>query len=82
MSGTIKKVFLVLGILVLCFIIWQLVFNDGGIIRTAYNAMANGVNTQWRKAAGDTADDLIPIWGEDDGADTNGDAFDIDTNVD
>ena len=81
MSKTVRKVFLILGTLVLVFIIWQLVFNDGGIIKTAYNAIANGINGQWEKAAGDDADSLLPIWG-DTGADDNGDAFDIDTDTD
>lgn len=81
MSKTVRKVFLILGTLVLVFIIWQLVFNDGGIIKTAYNAIANGINGQWEKAAGDDTDGLLPIWG-DTGADDNGDAFDIDTDTD
>lgn len=77
MSKTVRKVFLILGTLVLVFLIWQLVFNDGGIIKTAYNAMANGINAQWKKAAGTSADALLPIWGSTRTA--NGDAFDIDT---
>lgn len=52
MSKTVRKVFLILGTLVLCFLVWQLVFNNGGIIRTGYNALANVVNTQYAKAAG------------------------------
>ena len=46
------KVFLLIGTLVLIFLIWQLVFNDGGIVKTIYNSFANGVNKQWEKVAG------------------------------
>lgn len=52
MSKTVRKVFLILGTLVLCFLVWQLVFNKGGIIRTGYNSLADIVNTQYAKAAG------------------------------
>lgn len=76
-NGTVKKVFLLLGVLLLIFIIWQLVFNDGGIIMTGYNAVADGINAQWQKAAGDSST-LLPRFG-DNGNDNNGKAFDIDT---
>lgn len=52
MSKTVRKVFLILGTLVLCFLVWQLVFNKGGIVRTGYNALADVVNEQYAKAAG------------------------------
>ena len=76
MSKTVRKVFLIIGTLVLIFLIWQLVFNDGGILRTAYNAMAEGINGQYKKVSG--KDNLLPKW-EKDKADTNGQGFDIDT---
>lgn len=78
MTSTVKKVFILIGVLVLIFLIWQVVFNNGGIVRTAYDAVADVVNTQWHKVAGDGADDLLPTWGET-GADTNGTGVDIDT---
>lgn len=77
MSKTVKTVFLIIGLLVLIFIVWQLVFNDGGILRTGYNAMARGINKQWAKVAGSN-ETILAEWG--DNADTDGDGFDIDTN--
>lgn len=77
MSKTVKTVFLIIGLLVLIFIVWQLVFNDGGILKTGYNAMAEGINRQWHKVAG-SGSDILATWG--DNADDNGTGFDIDTN--
>lgn len=77
MSKTVRKVFLVIGTLVLVFIVWQLVFNDGGILRTMYNGIAEGINNQYKKVAGKDAT-LLPEW-TDDKADSNGTGFDIDT---
>ena len=76
MSKTVKTVFLLIGLLVLIFIVWQLVFNDGGILKTGYNAMANGINAQWAKVAG-SGQTILATWG--DNADDNGKGFDIDT---
>lgn len=79
MNKTVKKVFLLIGTLVLIFLIWQLVFNKGGIVRTVYNAMADGINGQWAKVAGQNKK-ILPTWDDseaDDGA--NGKGFDIDT---
>lgn len=77
MSKTVKKVFLILGTLVLIFLIWQLVFNKGGILVTGYNAIANGINGQWAKAAG-SGKTILPLW-DNSNAKNNGDGFDIDT---
>ena len=74
----IRTVVLILGTLVACFLGWQIVFNDGGIVKTGYNAMANGINTQWEKVAGDGST-LGPLW-DATGADTGGSGFDIDVN--
>lgn len=63
MNKTVKKVFLLIGLLVLIFLIWQIVFNDGGIVKTVYNAMAGGINGQWAKVAGD-GKKLVPEWGD------------------
>lgn len=77
MNKTVKKVFMLIGLLVLIFIAWQLIFNDGGIVRTMYNAVANGINTQWQKVSGNN--DLLPIWTPGTQATTNGQGFNIDT---
>lgn len=52
MNKTVKKVFMLIGLLVVIFIAWQLVFNDGGILKTGYNAIVKGINGQWAKVAG------------------------------
>lgn len=77
MNKTVKTVFLLIGTLVAIFLIWQLVFNDGGILKTAYNALADGINAQWKKVAGKKAKPILAKWG--DNADDNGAGFDIDT---
>lgn len=61
--STIKKVFLIIGVLVLAFLIWQLVFNDGGVIQTAYNAVADTINGTWQQITGDTSGEILPEWG-------------------
>lgn len=85
MNGTIKKVFLIIALLVLIFLIWQLFFNDNGILVTAYNSMADGVNDMYQKATGGT-NVLLPYWGTNNsgnnvqsGADNNGTGFNMDT---
>ncbi len=78
MNKTVKSVFLLIGLLVLIFLIWQLFFNDNGILVTGYNAIADGINGQWEKVAG-SGKKLLPKWG-DTSADSDGDGFDIDTN--
>lgn len=77
MHKTVKNVFLLIGLLVIIFIGWQLLFNDGGILKTGYNALAKGVNKQWEKVAG-SGEKILAEWG-DDNADDNGQGFDIET---
>lgn len=76
MSKTVKTVFLLIGTLVAIFIVWQLVFNDGGILKTGYNAMAKGINKQWAKVAG-SGETILAEWGSN--ADSNGTGFEIET---
>lgn len=77
MNKTVMKVFLLIGVLVAVFIAWQLVFNDGGILKVGYNGIANGINNQWEKVAG-SGEVILPLW-SDGNADSNGQGFDIDT---
>jgi hypothetical protein len=77
MSKTIRQVFLIIGTLVAIFLAWQLIFNDGGILKTMYNGIAQGINGQWEKVAG-AGNVLIPEW-TDSNAANNGQGFDIDT---
>lgn len=58
----IAGVFGLLGILVACVLIWALVFNDGGFIKTGWNAIANGINGQFSKVAGEVK--FLPTWDE------------------
>jgi hypothetical protein len=60
--SNIKKVFLIIGALVLAFIVWGLIFNDGGILRTGYDAVQKPVNATWSKVTGDTTAKLLPEW--------------------
>lgn len=60
---TIKRVFLVIAVLVLIFIGWGLFFNDGGILRTSYNSLANVVNSTWQTITGNSSAELLPDWG-------------------
>lgn len=77
MNKTVKKVFMLIGLLVIIFLAWQLVFNDGGILKTIYNSIANGINDQWAKVAG-SGQTLLPQWSVHT-ASNNGAGFDIKT---
>lgn len=77
MNKTVSKVFMLVALLVGIFLAWQLIFNDGGILKTMYNSMANGINRQWEKVAGQ-GETILPGW-SDSTANDNGVAFDIDT---
>lgn len=77
MNKTVKKVFMLIGLLVIIFIAWQLIFNDYGILHTMYNSIANGINTQWAKVAG-SDQTLLPAWNATT-ATSNGTGFDINT---
>lgn len=77
MNKTVSKVFMLVGLLVIIFLAWQLIFNDGGILKTMYNSAANGVNSQWEKVAG-SGQMILPQWGDNQAA-SNGQAFDINT---
>ena len=77
MNKTVKTVFLLIGTLVVIFLAWQLIFNDGGILKTGYNALAKGINGQWAKVAGEKQK-ILPLW-NDKNADNNGQGFNIDT---
>lgn len=74
MNKTVKKVFMLLGVLVASFLAWQLVFNDGGILRTSYNGVVKGINKQYAKVAG-ANQKILPEWGS---GKAKGTAFDID----
>lgn len=60
----IKKVFLIIGVMVLAFLVWQLVFNDGGVLISGWNAIADTGNGAWAKITGDTTAKILPVWGD------------------
>lgn len=60
-KANIFAVFGIIGILVAAFLIWALVFNDGGIIKTGYNAGAGTVNDTWQKVTGGSSK-VVPLW--------------------
>lgn len=64
MKKTILTVFLVLAVLVMIFLVWELFFTDAGILHSAYNAVAKGINQQWSKIAGANTN-IVPYWGAD-----------------
>ena len=60
----IWKVFLIIGILVGAFLIWALVFNDGGILQTGWNSVANNVNGVYQTVVGDSSAKILPNWAD------------------
>lgn len=60
MSG-IRKIFLIVGTLLLIFIVWDLIFNQGGILSTAYDALISPINITWEHLSG-SANPLLPPW--------------------
>jgi hypothetical protein len=58
----IKKVFMIIGTLVIILMIWQLVFNDGGIIRTGYTAVTAPINKLWGGVTGNPDNKILPAW--------------------
>lgn len=64
MSKTVRKVFIVIGTLVLCLIVWNFAF--GGGIRNVYNnGIRKPVNSVFEKVAGSGAE-LLPEWTSED----------------
>lgn len=61
MKKNVLKVFGVIGALLLGFLVWAVVFNNGGVLQTAYNGMISPVNGVYQKITGGTTD-LIPEW--------------------
>lgn len=62
MNKSTLKIFLVVGLLVLIFVAWQVIFNDGGVLQTAFNAMVDTINNIFKKVTGGTTD-LLPKFG-------------------
>lgn len=53
MNKTIVKVFVIIGILVLCLIVWALVFNgEDSLINGIYESVAETINDAWKGITG------------------------------
>ena len=50
MKKTIASVFLLIGVLVLCLLIWAVFFNNS--LGTAWNAVQSQINTAWNAVVG------------------------------
>ena len=61
MHKAVIQVFLVIGTLVFVFLMWQLIFKQGGILQTSYTSLANVINTQWARSAGE-GQTIMPVW--------------------
>ena len=67
----IAKVFLVIGTLLFALLIWSLVFQDGGVLRTAWNGLVTPINTAYQQITA-SPDVLIPVWGTSDDMEAEG----------
>lgn len=62
MKGTIGKVFIIIGILVLGLILWLVFFSDGGVLQTGWNSVVAPINNTWQKITGDKSSTLVPTF--------------------
>lgn len=75
----ITKVFLVIGALVLSLVIWGLFFNGGGVLETAWNALATPINNTWKSVTGGNTN-ILPQFKETGTASDTG-SLDTDKNM-
>lgn len=61
MSKTIKSVFIIIGVLVLCLAVWAVFFSPGGLLSEAWNGVAQQVNTGWNAVTGED-DGVMNDW--------------------
>lgn len=83
MKKSTWKVFSMVMLLVAVFVLWQLMFKDGGVIRGLYNGVVNFLNVQWKDLTG-SQDNLLPPWGATQTSvtvDTKGNATTINSNA-
>ena len=57
----ITKVFLVIGILLACLIVWSLTLGEGGLIQRGWDGIADMVDNTWMKMTGST-EGIMPRW--------------------
>ena len=66
----VHKVFLFVAVLVLVFLVWAGVFNDGGVFESVWNGIAGVVNNTWETVTG-SSDGILPTL-DDAGVETEG----------
>lgn len=59
MKKTIRNVFLIIGVLVLCLLIWAVFFNNS--LEAAWNSVRQPINNAWNAIVGG-GDDVIQDW--------------------
>lgn len=57
----ITKVFLIIGVLLACLIVWSLTLGEGGLIKAAWDGVADMVNTTWMSMTGNSTG-IMPDW--------------------
>lgn len=57
----ITKVFLVIGVLLACLIVWSLTLGEGGLIQAAWDGVADMVNSTWKSMTGNS-EGIMPDW--------------------
>ena len=63
MEHTFKQVFLIIGLLLLVFLSWLLLFTPKGIVANVYNTFAQTVSMKRQEANGGD-DQILPYWGQ------------------
>ncbi len=61
MKGMIVKVFLVIGVLIACLVLWNLFLGDDGLLSKGWNLMGSEINETVQDLTG-TSDDIIDEW--------------------
>lgn len=59
MKKTIRNVFLVIGVLVLCLMIWAIFFNNS--LEAAWNSIRQPINNAWNSIVGG-GEDVVQDW--------------------
>lgn len=65
----ITKVFLIIGVLLACLLVWSAFFTeDGGVLALVWNTIADTLNDIFGKITGGSTD-IVPDWGDFGGTD-------------
>lgn len=61
MKKTIVTVFLVIGVLLICAMAWDMIFGNGALLSSIWNAVTKPINNAFGKILGNS--NVIPTWG-------------------